>query len=91
MQNPRRNDSMLAEFACTGTLLYSKSHCYLQTSSEVHVTAPARMHNIAITQCPAATIQYRSGDEHVLSAQQKSHQAKKPLIEEKQSILVSCN
>ena len=29
------------------------------------------------------TIQYSSGDEHVLSAQQKSHQAKKPLIEER--------
>ena len=24
VQNPQRNDSMLAEFACTGTLLYSK-------------------------------------------------------------------
>ena len=35
VQNPRRNDSMLAEFACTGTLLYSKSHCYLQTQQPV--------------------------------------------------------
>ena len=48
VQNPRHNDSILAEFACPGTLYLIKSHCYIipanLAASEVHVLCQHYMH-----------------------------------------------
>ena len=48
VQNPQRNDSMLAEFACPDTVYLIKSHCYIipanLAASEVYVLCQHCMH-----------------------------------------------